>query len=121
MATRKWRLGSTVLKQLNNIYTNVNNPASYGTINALYIEAKRRKIRVTKKQVTDFLSKQLSYTLHKPARKRIKRNKTRAMYINDVWQLDLIETHMLEKYNDGDKYILTIIDVFSKMAWQNHS
>ena len=120
MAVRKSSkggLGSTQIKKLNNIYSNINNPASFGTVDALYREAKRRKLKVTRKIVSDFLSKQLSYTLHKPTRNRFRRNKTRAMYIDEVWQMDLCETHMLKKYNDGDKYILTMIDVFSKMAF----
>jgi IS30 family transposase len=34
--------------------------------------------------------------------------------INDVWECDLVDVQGLSKYNDGVKYLLTVIDVFSK-------
>jgi transposase InsO family protein len=32
----------------------------------------------------------------------------------DVWECDLVDVHSLRKYNDGYRYELTVIDVFSK-------
>jgi len=32
----------------------------------------------------------------------------------DVWECDLVDVQSLGKFNDGYKYILTVIDVFSK-------
>ena len=78
--------------------------ASVGNADTLYREAIRLGIRVPRKRIEDYLLKQLAYTLHKHARKRFVRNKTTSMYIDEVWQMDLCETHML-KYKDGDKYI----------------
>ena len=34
--------------------------------------------------------------------------------INDMWECDLLDVQGLSKYNDGVKYLLTVIDVFSK-------
>jgi hypothetical protein len=34
--------------------------------------------------------------------------------INDVWESDLVDVQGLNKYNDGVKYLLTVIEVFSK-------
>jgi transposase InsO family protein len=34
--------------------------------------------------------------------------------INDVWESDLVDVQGLTKYNDGVKYLLTVIDAFSK-------
>ena len=63
-----------------------------------------------------WLSKELSYTLHKPVRKRFSRNKIIVFYIDELWQMDLCETSSL-KLNDGDTFILSIIDVFSKIGF----
>ena len=38
-------------------------------------------------------------------------------YIDEVWQMDLVELRGLAKYNCGMKYILVGIDVFSKYAF----
>ena len=37
--------------------------------------------------------------------------------INDLFQADLIDMRKLASYNDGVKYLLTVIDVFSKFAY----
>jgi transposase InsO family protein len=34
--------------------------------------------------------------------------------INDVWKSYLVDVQGLTKYNDGVKYLLTVIDIFSK-------
>ena len=59
----------------------------------------------------------MSYTLHKPVRKRFPRNKTIVFYIDELWQMDLCDTSNIKQYNDGATFILTIIDVFSKVAF----
>ena len=43
----------------------------YGGVESLYTEAKNQKIKVSRQQVEKWLSKELSYTLHKPVRKEI--------------------------------------------------
>jgi len=68
------------------------------------------------KQKTDiktWLLKQDAYTLHRAVRKRFHRN-SYTVNINDVWESDLVDVQGLSKYNDGVKYLLTVIDVFSK-------
>ena len=75
---------------------------------------KKQKIKVSRQQVEKWLSKELSYTLHKPVRKRFSRNKTIVFYIDELWQMDLCDTSSLKQFNDGDTFILSIIDVFSK-------
>ena len=64
-----------------------------------------------------WLSKELTYTLHKPVRKIISRNKTIVFYIDELWQMNLCDTSSLTQFNDGDTFILSIIDVFSKMGF----
>ena len=37
--------------------------------------------------------------------------------IDKIWAADLIDMQTFSKYNKGVKYLLTIIDVFSKYGW----
>ena len=74
-------------------------------------EMRRRKIKVSRQQVKKWLSKELSYTLHKPVRKRFSRNKTIVFYIDELWQMD---TSSLKQFIDGDTFILSIIYVIFK-------
>ena len=37
--------------------------------------------------------------------------------IDDLWQADLVDVSKIAKENRGYKFLLTVIDVFSKFAW----
>ena len=39
------------------------------------------------------------------------------MGIDDLWQADLVDLSSLSRQNDGYKFILTVIDVFSRFSW----
>ena len=73
--------------------------------------------RFTTKEIEDWLSRQDSYTLHKPVRRRFPRRKIYAKCIDDSWQADLADVSSLSKDNDNYKFLLTCIDVLSKYAW----
>lgn len=55
--------------------------------------------------------------LHKPARKNYKRRRTIVKGLNDLWQADLVEMQPYAKINKGYRYILVVINVFSKYVW----
>lgn len=55
--------------------------------------------------------------LHRGARKNFERRKTLMAGINDTYQIDLVEMIPYAKQNQNYKYILTVIDIFSKYAW----
>lgn len=61
--------------------------------------------------------KQIVKELHKNARKHFIRRHTHMVGINDTFQIDLVEMIPYAKENQNFKYILTIIDIFSKYAW----
>ncbi|CAB0028863.1 unnamed protein product [Trichogramma brassicae] len=55
--------------------------------------------------------------LHKPARRNFPRRRFNMVAIDDTWQADLVEMIQYAKVNSGYKYLLTVIDNFSKYAW----
>ena len=67
-----------------------------------------------KKSVRAWLEKQDAYTLHRQMRKRFPRNPYSVTNAIDVWECDLVDVQSLSRFNDGHKYILTVIDVFNK-------
>ena len=97
---------------LRSIYYNPEHPASYGGAGRL-----SRAARLPLKKVQEWLRSQPTYTLHKPARRRFKTRKYYTSGIDHQWQADLVDMQQESKHNDGFKYILTVIDLFSRYAW----
>ena len=78
---------------------------------------KERGIMIPQEKVKEFLSSEPAYSLHKPAKRKYKRNKVITLGIDYLWQIDLVDMQKFSKLNKGFKYLLTCIDVFSKYAW----
>ena len=74
--------------------------------------------KLSRKKFSDWLMGQDTYTLHKPARRNFKRNRVIVGGIEEQsWQMDLADMQSLKQYNDGYRYLLVCIDVFSKYTW----
>ena len=77
---------------------------------------KEKKLKLLDK--SDYwLSGQDPYTLHKPITRKFPRRETIVAGPNQQLQADLIDVSTHAKDNDNTKFILTVIDVFSKKAW----
>ncbi len=99
-------------------YYNPNSPSYFASTNQLYRTAKEHGRKITKKTIEDWLNKQTVHGLHKPLRRRFPRNKVITAGIDWDWQLDLMDMgQSMAKSNNGRRYILTVIDVFSKWCW----
>jgi len=98
-------------------YYNTTSPAAFSGINELYKFAKKHQKSITRKQVKVWLEKQNVYTLHKPVKRRLPRNRVVATGMDTDWQADLCDMKAVSKHNKGIQYLLTVIDVLSKFAW----
>ncbi len=58
-------------------------------------------------KIIEWLKNQESYSLHKPIRKKLSRNKVIVPRIHDTWQIDLVDMKKHAKLNKGLYYILT--------------
>ena len=94
------------------IYRTLRLPGSFGSVRNL-----RRYSGQPTRVITDYLAGQDAYTLHKPWRIRFPRRKTYSKGIADLYQIDLVDLSSISPFNDGSRYLLTCIDVFSKRAW----
>lgn len=60
---------------------------------------------------------QIVNEIHRPVRKSFPRRHVIVKDLNDTFQADLIEMKQYSSQNKDYKYILTVIDIFSKFAW----
>ena len=60
---------------------------------------------------------QLANELHKPVRRRFDKRAVFATQVDDIWAEDLVDMSSFSRSNKGYKYLLTVIDVFSKYGW----
>ena len=97
---------------MEDIYYDVKRPGSFGGVRPL-ANASKSSMRQTK----HWLSGVDAYTLHKPYRLRFRRRRTFSKGIDDLWQADLVDVSSLARYNDNYKFLLVVIDVFSRYAY----
>lgn len=74
-------------------------------------------IRLADSDVEKWLLKQDIYTLYKTAPVHFKRNRVLVNKIDWQFQVDLVDMAAYSSENDGVRYLLTCIDLFSKYAW----
>ena len=55
--------------------------------------------------------------LHKPIRRKFKKRRVLVNGIDKIWAADLVDMQAFTKFNRGVKYLLAVIDVFSKYGW----
>ena len=60
---------------------------------------------------------QLTEELHKPVTKKFKRRKVYGRFKGNIWAADLAEMEPLSSKNKNIKYLLCVVDVFTKYAW----
>lgn len=56
-------------------------------------------------------------TLHKLPKYKFKRDHYTVFGIDHLWEIDLCDMQSFAQYNNGYKFILSVIDVFSKFGW----
>ena len=61
--------------------------------------------------------KQLTRELLKPKRKRFSRRRVIASNVDWIWTMDLLDIHQLARQNRNFRYILVVLDIFSRFAW----
>ena len=60
---------------------------------------------------------QLAKEVFSPQITKVKRQRIIPLYKDETWSADLIDKSSLSKYNNNYKFILTVIDIFTKYAW----
>ena len=62
-------------------------------------------------------NQQLPNELHKPIIRKFEKRKVYSTFKDNIWGVDLADRQLLSKYNKGIRFLLCVIDIFSKYAW----
>src|SRR3569833_2110272 len=57
-----------------------------------------------------------SKELHRPARKNFERRSVSTFHPDDIWAADLLDVSNISEDNDGVKFLLVVVDVYSRYA-----
>lgn len=101
---------------LKGIYTDLKNPAAFSSPLKLYRAARKIHDGITLKQVENWLETQDTYTKYRDVKTRFFRRKVITRGIGYQHQADLVDYSALARDNSGIKFLLTIIDCFSRFA-----
>ena len=62
-------------------------------------------------------NEQLANELQKPIIRKCEKRKVYSTFKDNIWGVDLADMQLLSKYNKGIRFLLCVIDIFSKYAW----
>ena len=102
-----------ILEDFKRNYTSVGHPIAFSGIDTIY---KYYKKQISKPDTEHFLSTKYTYTRHKEATKG-NQNPMYTYFKRYQWHADLIEISNVSEQNKSYKYILSLIDIWSKFAW----
>ena len=62
-------------------------------------------------------NKELAEELHKLIIKKFEKRKVRSPFIDNIWYTDLADMQLISKFNKGFRFLLCVIDIYSKYVW----
>ena len=62
-------------------------------------------------------NEQLAEEFHTPIIKNSKKTKVYSAFKDNIWGADLADMELISKFNKGFRFLLYVIDIFSKYAW----
>ena len=118
MAKNEDTLSSGVKKYLHNRYYNPSYPGAFSGPGTFFKTIKQEGLyKLSRKDIEEWLQSQDTFTVNRAVRHNFKRNRVIVSGIDDQWDADLIDLTSLAKYNGNSKYVLLLIDIFSRYVW----
>ena len=62
-------------------------------------------------------NEQLAEELHKPITKKFNKRKVYSAFKDNIWGAHLADMQLISKFIKGFRFLLCVIDIFSKYAW----
>ncbi|XP_053400449.1 uncharacterized protein LOC128557267 [Mercenaria mercenaria] len=103
---------------LSSLYFDPNCPVSFAGVEKVYQYIKSQgKYKIGRHRIRKWLQSQQSYSLTRGARRRFPRSRVIVRGIDSQWDMDLMDMVDLAEQNEGYKYVLVSIDIFSRFAF----
>ena len=105
-------------KTLSKVYYSESKPAAYQGAQKIKLVLKgdgNDKIGIHK--IRKWLQNQDDYSLQKPVRRRFQRARVVVSEPKEQLDIDLADMQSLNKDNDGIRFLLVAVDLFSRFAW----
>ena len=68
-------------------------------------------------KIENIPNKELAEELHKPIIRKFKVQKVHSPFIDNIWGGDLAHVQFISKFDKGFRFLLCVIDIYSKYAW----
>ena len=105
-------------KYLRDIYVDPTHPASFSNSQTLYKVAKKEgKYKISHSHIKKWIQTQESYSRNKRVKRNFQRGRVIVAGIDDQFDADLASFIYYADDNNGYKYLLVVIDIFSHYAW----
>ena len=65
----------------------------------------------------NMFNKELAEELHTPIITKIEKRKIHSAFIDNIWGTDLADMQLISKFYKGIRFLLCVIDIFSKYTW----
>ena len=62
-------------------------------------------------------NKEFAEELHKPIIRKFNKRKVHSSFIENIWSAYLADIQQISKFNRGFRFLLCVIDIYSKYAW----
>ena len=105
------------VEDVRQLYRDPKYPGSFGGVNKFLLGLKQGGHKIKKEELEKWLNQDDLYLLHKPSWKTFPRRPFIVQGIDHLWQADLSDVSSLKRYNRGHRFLLFIIDAFSKYGW----
>ena len=106
-----------VKRYLEKIYYDPEHPGSFSGVDRLYRAIKSEgRHKISRKKLEEFLRSQETYGVHRKSIGKFHRPKVVVSGVGIQADADLADLSSLAKFNDGYKFVLIHVDVFSKYA-----
>ena len=66
--------------------------------------------------IKNISNKELAEELHKPITRKFNKRKVHSPFIDNIWGADLVDMQLISKFNKGLRFLLCVIDIYSKYA-----
>lgn len=103
---------------LASVYYDPRKGGSFSGPRALYkgVRAEGKRV-VSMRKIKEWLKSQDVYTMHRRMVRKFKRNKVYVEKMDAQWDADLMDMTAYAAENDGFRFVLMAIDIFSRYAW----